>query len=57
MISIMEKYATNLEEIVEDRTQQLIEEKKKTENLLHQMLPKYVSLFDNNPILLFDSIS
>ncbi|XP_072029839.1 speract receptor-like [Amphiura filiformis] len=43
MISIMEKYATNLEEIVEDRTQQLIEEKKKTENLLHQMLPKPIA--------------
>ena len=39
MIGIMEKYATNLEGIVEDRTQQLIEEKKKTDNLLHQMLP------------------
>ncbi|XP_071497705.1 speract receptor-like isoform X1 [Diadema antillarum] len=43
MILIMEKYANNLEEIVEDRTQQLIEEKKKTDNLLHQMLPKPVA--------------
>ena len=40
MIAIMEKYANNLEDIVEDRTQQLLEEKKKTDNLLHQMLPK-----------------
>lgn len=40
MIVIMEKYANNLEDIVEDRTHQLLEEKKKTDNLLHQMLPK-----------------
>ncbi|XP_071960361.1 guanylate cyclase 32E-like isoform X2 [Antedon mediterranea] len=43
MISIMEKYANNLEEIVDERTQQLVEEKKKTENLLHQMLPRPVA--------------
>ena len=42
MIAIMEKYATNLEDIVEERTDQLQEEKKRTEELLHQMLPKYV---------------
>ena len=40
MVSIMEKYASNLEAVVEERTEQLIEEKKKTEELLHQMLPK-----------------
>ncbi|XP_033123771.1 guanylate cyclase 32E-like isoform X2 [Anneissia japonica] len=43
MISIMEKYANNLEEIVDERTQQLVDEKKKTENLLHQMLPRPVA--------------
>ncbi|XP_038064178.1 receptor-type guanylate cyclase Gyc76C-like [Patiria miniata] len=43
MIVIMEKYASNLEGIVEDRTQKLIEEKKKTDNLLHQMLPMPVA--------------
>nr|XP_006817693.1 PREDICTED: speract receptor-like [Saccoglossus kowalevskii] len=43
MIAIMEKYADNLESIVDDRTQQLIEEKKKTDNLLHSMLPKSVA--------------
>ena len=42
MIVIMEKYATNLEDIVEERTDQLQEEKKRTEELLHQMLPKYI---------------
>ncbi len=40
MLSIMEKYADNLEALVEERTDLLIEEKKKTEELLHQMLPR-----------------
>ena len=40
MVSMLEKYAGNLEEIVADRTQQLVEEKKKTDVLLYQMLPK-----------------
>lgn len=39
MIAILEKYSTNLEEIVDERTSQLREEQKKTEELLHQMLP------------------
>nr|CAD7400716.1 unnamed protein product [Timema poppensis] len=41
MLAIMEKYAYNLESIVQERTNQLTEEKKKTEALLHRMLPKY----------------
>lgn len=40
MIAILEKYACNLEGLVQERTNQLIEEKKKTENLLLRMLPK-----------------
>lgn len=40
MMAIMEKYATNLEELVDEKTDQLREEKKKTEELLHQMLPR-----------------
>lgn len=40
VISKMEKYANNLEAIVSDRTQQLADEKAKTEELLHKMLPK-----------------
>lgn len=40
MMALMEKYAFNLEELVQDRTVQLSEEKKKTENLLLRMLPK-----------------
>ncbi len=41
MVSMLEKYAMNLEEIVVDRTKQLIEEKKKTDQLLYQMLPRF----------------
>lgn len=41
MLAIMEKYAYNLEGIVQERTNQLTEEKKKTESLLLRMLPRY----------------
>jgi hypothetical protein len=40
MIAMMEKYASNLEALVEERTDQLREEKKKTEDILLQMLPQ-----------------
>lgn len=40
MLSIMEIYSSNLEELVDVRTKQLLEEKKKAEGLLLQMLPK-----------------
>lgn len=43
MISMMEKYANNLEDIVNERTGMLIQEKKKTEDLLHRMLPMPVA--------------
>ncbi|XP_063359616.1 speract receptor [Cydia amplana] len=39
MIAMMEKYANNLEVLVDERTDQLQEEKKKTEALLEEMLP------------------
>ena len=39
-MTMMEKYQTNLEDLVAERTYQLEEEKKKTEGLLHRMLPK-----------------
>ena len=32
MLNMMEKYATNLEEIVESRTSELLDEKKKTDD-------------------------
>jgi len=40
MLAIMEKYDYNLEGLVQERTNQLMEEKKKAEALLHRMLPK-----------------
>lgn len=39
MMAMMEAYQNNLENLVEERTEQLVEEKKKTETLLHRMLP------------------
>ena len=44
MISRLETYANNLEDIVADRTKQLEEEKKKTDTLLYRMLPRSVTL-------------
>ncbi len=40
MIQMLEKYANNLEKIVDQRTSELLEEKKKTDHLLHNMLPR-----------------
>lgn len=42
-MEMMEKYANNLEDIVNERTRLLCEEKKKTEDLLHRMLPQTVA--------------
>lgn len=39
MIYMMEKYTDNLQELVVERTGQLIEEKRKTDALLERMLP------------------
>ncbi|XP_018495299.2 atrial natriuretic peptide receptor 1-like [Galendromus occidentalis] len=43
LLQRMEQYANNLESIVEEKTQSLIEEKKRTDELLYQLLPKYVA--------------
>lgn len=40
----MEQYANNLENLVEERTQAYLEEKRKAENLLYQILPQWVTL-------------
>ena len=39
MMEMMEKYTNNLEDVVHQRTLEVFEEKRKTEDLLHRMLP------------------
>ena len=39
----MEKYSNHLEQLVAERTQELIAEQRKTANLLYNMLPKQVA--------------
>jgi class 3 adenylate cyclase len=43
LLKRMEQYATNLEGLVEERTQEYLAEKKKVEDLLHQLLPPSVA--------------
>ncbi|XP_064609278.1 receptor-type guanylate cyclase gcy-28-like [Liolophura sinensis] len=61
MLNLLEKYASNLEGIVQERTQQLVEEKKKTDRLLYSMLPQAVAerlkLGQIVPPELFDSVT
>ena len=40
LLSRMEQYANNLESLVEERTADFLEQKKKAEDLLYMMLPK-----------------
>jgi len=47
MIGMMEKYANNLEELVEEKTQQYIEEKRKADLLLFSMMPVLVMYLYN----------
>ena len=42
IMEMLVKYANNLEDLVNERTRLLYEEKKKIEDLLHRMLPKSV---------------
>jgi len=44
MLQKLEKYADNLENIVQERTAQLVDEKHKTDMLLYRMLPPYAFL-------------
>ncbi|KAK8787180.1 hypothetical protein V5799_023044, partial [Amblyomma americanum] len=43
LLSRMEQYANNLESLVEERTADYLEEKRKAEELLYQLLPKSVA--------------
>ncbi|MGH0166828.1 UNVERIFIED_CONTAM: hypothetical protein FKN15_068369 [Acipenser sinensis] len=43
LLSRMEQYANNLEKLVEERTHAYLEEKRKAENLLYQILPHPVA--------------
>lgn len=47
----MEEYANNLEGLVEERTQSLIIEKRKSDELLYQILPRYMYMYVNLMIL------
>ena len=44
MLQKLEKYADNLENIVQQRTAELIDEKQKTDMLLYRMMPRYAFL-------------
>ena len=44
MVKKLERYANNLEELVDKRTEELFQEKKKTDQLLYRMLPTYALL-------------
>ncbi len=43
MVEMLETYSNNLEDLVNERTQQLYQEKQKTEDLLNRMLPPSVA--------------
>ncbi|XP_033105944.1 atrial natriuretic peptide receptor 1-like [Anneissia japonica] len=61
LLKRMDKYATNLESLVEERTAQFHEEKRKSEELLYQILPRSVAneLKQGNPVRpeAFESVS
>ena len=42
VMNMMERYAGTLEQEVEERTKELLEEKKKSDILLYRMLPRSV---------------
>ncbi|OQR67577.1 atrial natriuretic peptide receptor 1-like, partial [Tropilaelaps mercedesae] len=43
LLKRMEQYANNLEQLVEDKTALLVEEKRKSDELLYEVLPRYVA--------------
>jgi hypothetical protein len=52
MIRMLEQHTEHLEELVESRTQELDEEKKKVENLLYNILPRYWFISCNKPLFI-----
>lgn len=61
LLTRMEQYAINLESLVDDRTRDYLEEKKKCEDVLYQLLPKSVAaqLIAGKPVLAetYDSVT
>lgn len=51
LLKRMEQYANNLESLVQERTADYLEEKRKAEDLLYQLLPKYVFPFLSFPTI------
>ena len=51
LLSRMEKYANKLEALVEERTEEMLEEKRKAENLLYEVLPRYVIILKIHALL------
>ena len=45
MVYMLSKYSDDLEGVVQERTEMLLEEQKKTDALLEQMLPRLANLF------------
>lgn len=45
LLKRMEQYANNLEVLVEEKTDQLSQEKRRSEELLFQVLPRYRYIF------------
>ncbi|XP_048579891.1 atrial natriuretic peptide receptor 1 [Nematostella vectensis] len=50
MVSLMEKHANHLEQLVEERTRQLNKEKEKTDRILYRLLPPPVAELSNNMV-------
>jgi atrial natriuretic peptide receptor A len=57
----MEHYAQNLETLVDERTRDYLEEKKKCEELLYQLLPVSIAsqLIEGKPVIaeMFDAVT